>query len=303
MTDNKKTGKLNKNTRSLLVVLVVMLVCVAASGIVWVERMTPYFSAEIDASAIVLVPEDVEEPGNCVEVPHEVISMSSSASTASGQTSTSRKPFVEKYGELPVPGFEISDENTVWGTATEVEIFKVSYENGEGVVTVNSNNGDKLLAPGTENEYTFWLKNTGNVPVHYTIETEAYYSNNNYAIPVEVRMKDYYGHYLLGDQEKWDEVMRLNEISDSAALDRNSYASYTLEWQWPFETDDEYDTLLGNMAVDEDLTLTVVIRTIATAEFVKTGDDSHMALWFALAAASMMVVLVIVYKRKKADEA
>ena len=37
-------------------------------------------------------------------------------------------------GHTPKPGIEASDDLVVWETMTEVEIFKVSYENGEGVV-------------------------------------------------------------------------------------------------------------------------------------------------------------------------
>ena len=45
--------------------------------------------------------------------------------------------------------FETYDENTVWKGETDIEIFRMSYENGQGQVTVNSMDGDKLLAPGT----------------------------------------------------------------------------------------------------------------------------------------------------------
>jgi hypothetical protein len=39
---------------------------------------------------------------------------------------------------------------------------------------------------------------------------------------------------------------------------------YILQWRWPFDIDDEYDTMLGNLAVEEDISLTIVIRTTAS---------------------------------------
>ena len=56
--------------------------------------------------------------------------------------------------------FQVFDENTVWSGETDIEIFRLSYENGDGQVTVNSNTGHKLLAPGTSNTYAFTLENT-----------------------------------------------------------------------------------------------------------------------------------------------
>lgn len=301
MAEHVFSRKLNKRTRNLLLVLTVMLLGVAITGVVWVERMLPYFSAEIDASAIELVPEDDEQPGQCVKVELEELTWSNQISPSASGSAISESVYEPKDNQVLIPGFEVYDENTLWSTETDVEIFKISYINGEGVVTVNSEREDNLLAPGTQNEYKFWLKNTGNVTVSYTMAAEAYFSNNEYPIPVEVRIKDYDGNYLLGGTEAWDDVLRLNEVTDTASLGPNSYANYTLEWQWPFELDDEYDTFLGNLAVEEDLTLTIVIRTIATAEYVKTGDQTNVNLWVIvmLIALSALIVLLVVYKKRR----
>ena len=47
---------------------------------------------------------------------------------------------------LASPGFEASDENTVWSGETNVEIFSISYDNETGETTVRSLDGDKVLA-------------------------------------------------------------------------------------------------------------------------------------------------------------
>ena len=195
------------------------------------------------------------------------------------------------------PIFKVEDENTVWEGQTQVEIFRVSYENGEGKITVQSGKGDKVIAPGTSNEYAFTLKNTGKESLDYTLEMEAYFSNEEFAIPVVVRLLDYQGTYLLGNDEAYTDVLDLNQVNESGSLSAGYIAPYTLQWQWPFEGDDAYDTLLGNMAVDEDLTLTIVIRTVA--EYGGEGGmppytgDSGMMVWAIVMVASFAGLLLI----------
>lgn len=224
-----------------------------------------------------------------------------------------------------VPDLQVSDAQKVWSNETEVEIFRISYENGQNEVTV-AGNGDKLLAPGTENSYPFQIANTGTASVDYTMTMEAYFSHGENAIPIEVRVSDYEGNYFAGSENGWSPVMELNEVRDTAVLAANHYHSYTLTWQWPFEGDDTYDTYLGNLAAEEDLTLTVIIRIIAEAdenpdapggipnpgdsgvidnilEFgnsvisgggLKTGDSSNRTLWFLLAVVCLVGLTVMV---------
>lgn len=212
------------------------------------------------------------------------------------------------------PDIQVYDDIKTWETATEVDIFKIAYENGEAVVTVDGMD-DKVIAPGTGNEYTFYLKNTGDVLLDYTLEIEAYFTPDTHPIPVEARLKGYDGTYLLGADDSWSDVLELNQVKDEASISVNRYAYYTLEWRWPFESgDDAYDTLLGNMAVDEDLTLTIVIKTVATGEDMATeihtkpvgsGDNTNLLGWIGLAATAMpAVVFIIICKKRliKSDE-
>ena len=233
-------------------------------------------------------------------------------STASSQTAATAQTSTEMVEEEVIihknPGFQVSDNVKVWETNTEVDIFKIAYENGEAVVTVDGMD-DKVIAPGTGNEYIFYLKNTGDVLLDYTLEIEAYFTPEATPIPVEARLKGYDGSYLLGSDDAWGDVLELNQVKDEASIAVNRYAYYSLEWRWPFESgDDSYDTFLGNMAVDEDLTLTIAIKTVATGEdmvteytkvpIVSTGDDSKLLLWAGVAAAAVLGILIwIIYKK------
>lgn len=206
--------------------------------------------------------------------------------------------------------FRVADDNTVWNGNTQVEIFRVAYENGENQITVRSNEGDKVIAPGTENSYSFALENTADGPVEYSMTMKAYFSHEDYPIPVEVKVsRDTDKQYLLGSQTQFQDVLALNGVSDQGTLSRGNVMPYTISWQWPFEGDDAYDTLLGTLAVEEDLTLTIVIETTASyapgAEggVPQTGDTSNILLYFVLMIGSgAMLILLLLFGRRKREE-
>ena len=200
----------------------------------------------------------------------------------------------------------------------EEEIFKLSYdETGKVTVIGAKGNEDKLIAPGTSNLYQFTLQNPGDTSLDYTLTMEAYVTGTDLWLPVNVRVWDYTNKYILGSSDSMVEVLELNTVNESAELGAGRYAVYTLEWEWPFEWgDDEYDTMLGNLAVDEDIELHIVINTVAAYDeepenpnsgLIKppnTGDDSQLVLLSLLCVGSFagfcgMIFAVIKSDRKK----
>lgn len=207
------------------------------------------------------------------------------------------------------PGFQVEDDKVIWSNNTQVDIFHISYKNGEQQITVNSNDGDKLIAPGTSNSYVFKLSNTGNVALDYEVTVEAFFSPAEVTIPVTARLSRYDGEWIVGDNENFADIPTLDGAQDSATLGAGRYTYYTLDWQWPFESgDDEYDTMLGNRAVDEDLTFTIVINTRAEYSgdadheggLVPTGDNSYASIMTAIVVGSCaMIIILLVLKIKE----
>ncbi len=281
--------------------VLILLVCVAATTIVFLSRLDSFLLD--DEGAISLITQDTDETEDTQEP-------TSNTDTTEITTDPSSVTTPQPTQPPKKPGFEASDDNTVWSTNTQVEIFCVSYVNGEQVITVNSGNGDKVIAPGTENSYTFKLKNTGNVALDYTVEIDACFTPADIEIPITGRLNRYDGKWVVGGKDEYAKVSVLDTAEDNATLGAGKYTYYTLDWLWPFESgNDELDTMLGNLAVDQELTFTIVIKTTATESSnpyddsgitpPQTGDNTNLTLWIVLAVSSFAMMIFLLFYQKK----
>lgn len=243
------------------VLLAILLVCESASLAVLFSRMSGFSEETYLGDIIPLTQPDVRT--------NITVRQQSAAGAPAGELVT------VQGGEA---AFAAYDENTVWSAETEVEIFRLSYDNENGDITVKNAAGrnDALIAPGTSNEYMFTLENTGDVPLDYTMDMEARIGGTELLIPVKARVRDHTNEYLLGSPALYEDVTELDSVRDEGVLGAGRFAAYTLEWEWPFEQEiDEYDTMLGNLAVDDDLTLTIKINT--TAMYDRDSDDPKIS--------------------------
>lgn len=285
----------------------VLFVCVAATTIAVFSRLDGFLFD--DEGAIPLIPETAsgmndgadetrEEQGS--DATESLIPTTKQESANSGDTAPE--------ATLPPknPGFQASDNETVWSTDTRVEIFRVSYADGEQVITVKSGNGEKIIAPGTENSYVFKLKNTGDVAMDYKLEVDASFAPTGMEIPITARLNRYDGAWVVGGKDTYEKASVLDAAEDRATLGVGKYSYYTLDWLWPFEGDDQLDTLLGDLAEEQDLVFTVTIRTYATESddpnadggiTPQTGDQSRIALWIVLAISSLVMMILLLFRR------
>ena len=73
------------------------------------------------------------------------------------------------YQEAKTPTGEeilVYDNDQIWTTSTDIDIFKLKAEE-ENIVSINN---DKIIAPGSENEYSFYIKNNGATLLNYDVD-------------------------------------------------------------------------------------------------------------------------------------
>lgn len=290
--------KKNSSASSTWTAAAVLFVCVMLTASIVGGTMKLFTSAREPDAVISVVSPQEDAPQN--------VDSSANTSSTSGTASANNLS----------PSFFVSDDKQVWGSKTKVDIFRASYENGEGVIVAAGKKGDKVVAPGTANSYVFHLTNDGNVALNYKMKITTTLSDNlkEYNVPVKVRLYDESGAWLCGGADKWKNFTALGDVSKTAVLGADSYSSYTVEWEWPFEFgDDSFDTLLGNLSADEDLVLTVNIEV--TAEYnpnpeaiggnPNMGYEEHTELWILimlLSAGGFFIALIFGKRSKKRSE-
>lgn len=291
-------------SRALGLILTLLLLCEAASLAVLFSHISKYSQQEFTN----IIPLTESNGNTVVTITKKPVKSPVAASEGT-----------QGIVRLANPSFSAYDENTVWQAETDVEIFNVSYENNNGEITVNgqSGNADKLIAPGTSNKYAFTLANTGDVPLGYNLNMESWITGTELEIPVKVRVWDYENNYLSGSADETVPVMELNNVNQDGVLGSGRYAVYTLEWVWPYEqNNDEFDTMLGNLAVDNELALNIRINTTASYSDApqaddtgilppKTGDNFNIKLYSIIIVLALLILFlsfVIKDKRKDTEE-
>ncbi len=154
--------------------------------------------------------------------------------------------------ELPpgaLPEMQAEDKLVQWETETSVDLFKTEYTGPNGDITVKSSNGDKIIAPGTSNDYYFTLKNTGNISLQYKLILDGVFQIQNKDIPIFVRLKQG-DRWIMGGVDSWVYVEEMNSIEEQNTLPHGESVTYEFEWMWPYEMDDKTDVMLGNFFDD-----------------------------------------------------
>ncbi len=196
----------------------------------------------------------------------------------------------------------VYDDLQVWSSETQASLFRSGYND-----TVQSGNGDKIIAPGTSNFYDFSVKNNGNVTMDYSVslKVDTYLgADGDYSqLPIEWRLLSGDGAVL----SDWQNYNERTETLKSATLAVRNQERYTIEWRWLFERGegmDEADTEMGNWAEDQPIGVNATIYIYAEQtdpnEVPKTGDDFCPALYLLpMAAALCGLALLSVLKKRK----
>lgn len=198
----------------------------------------------------------------------------------------------------------LTAENVLEDGSAEFRLFSDQYQ------SVKSENGDKVVAPGTENDSLVRLKNESEQPITYIATLYAIHWDSE--VPVQAQL-------VCGDGVETDRAVLPPQVTSAQVL--GSYigevkaaeiADFTTEWTWLFEesdAQDQIDTQLGNRAADGQLdriTLGLYIVVESDGDIYPpippTGYNTAFLTALTLCAVSALLLIILVGKRRKDDE-
>ena len=161
-----------------------------------------------------------------------------------------------------------------------IELFRIEYSNEKGEVTVQGLNADNVVAPGTSVGYDIRLRNNDDVIIDFLMTPTVEFLTGD-EVPVEFKIMDDYGNYILGSDTEWADSDGMNQLAHKGSIHPGEVFTYHVRWQWLFEVSDEqddYDTYLGNQDGEVVPGVVVGLETQASANPNLTPKDiTHLA--------------------------
>lgn len=217
--------------------------------------------------------------------------------TWAGRSEAPERVLTYTQGKLTWDSAAGIDENG----AADLSLFEVLYHN------VKADNGDKVVAPGTEGDSIVRLKNSVSGTIGYT--AVLYRVRSTELLPVEAALS---GNgftdtdtYSLPEGVKDEDIIR----AVSGTVDGGKICDFDIDWNWKFynsEQQDIIDTWLGDKAADgdaDDVTVGLYIivedeNTYITPEPPRTGDRG-IGIYIALMCVSGAVLILLIIDRKR----
>ena len=196
-----------------------------------------------------------------------------------------------------------------------IELFRIEYENSSGEITVQGVNADNVVAPGTTVGYDVRLRNNDDVIIDFLMTPTVEFLSAD-EVPVEFRVMDDYGNYILGGEDAWASAGDMNAVAHKGSIHPGEVFTYHVQWRWIFEVSDEqdaYDTYLGNVDGEVLPGVTVGIETQAAASAKPVKSNAHMMhllgegfgccwccwlVWLLLLVIIVMVIWIWRLKKK-----
>ena len=159
-----------------------------------------------------------------------------------------------------------------------IELFRIEYENELGEITVQGLNADNVVAPGTTVSYDLRLRNQDDLVIDFLMTPTAEFLTGD-PVPVEFKIKDDYGNYILGSDTEWASAETMNGLAHKGSIHPGEVFTYHISWQWVFDAGDEqngYDTYLGNVTGENPPGIIVGVETQASANPKPVRSNDHM---------------------------
>ena len=196
-----------------------------------------------------------------------------------------------------------------------IDLFRIEYENELGEITVQGVNADNVVAPGTAVNYDIRLRNNDDVVIDFLMTPTVEFLTGD-PVPVEFKMIDSYGNYILGDEETWVSPDDMNQLYHKGSIHPGEVFTYHVSWRWVFEVSDDQnstDTYLGNANAEGSPGVRVGITTESVANPMPLKSNTHMMhllgegfgccwccylVWLLILCCLLLVIWVMRLKKK-----
>lgn len=173
----------------------------------------------------------------------------------------------------------------------KIDIFDIVYKNESGEITVSGADDQKVIAPGTDVEYTIRIRNVDTVAIDFEL-LSGIEVLSDHKLPILVRMLDPNDEYIVGDEKTWVGIDELASASHRWTLASGDAVEYTFQWKWPYDSgDDLYDTFIGN--IDADVGVKVSLTVNASANTDIDANGGFIASGFARTLVSLIFAILL----------
>lgn len=187
----------------------------------------------------------------------------------------------------------------------ELSMFEAKYDN------VKADNGDNVVAPGTDGYDIVRLKNSVSGTITYTAVLYNVKSDESLAVSASLSGSGFTdtASYPLPEGVDSSDVVR----AVKGTLGGGQVQDFDIDWLWKYTegaSQDKADTAFGNNAAAgdaEDVTVGIYIVVEDNNSYVKptapkTGDDAFTNLYYTLFAICGFTLIILFLTRKRKDE-
>lgn len=184
--------------------------------------------------------------------------------------------------------------------SAELDLFLPAYQGTQ------SADGESIFAPGTENTCFVRLENTVAGPITYTAVLYEIKSDPDLPITASMAGETFTesGSYVLPEGVQAHQVIQ----AVTGSVPAKQHQDLDVNWVWDFYVDDAQDVLdtyLGDKDHSDEVTIGLYITVHDDAGYVKpdlppqTGDNSPVAMYLTLAGVSLVVLILLVWDRRR----
>lgn len=179
---------------------------------------------------------------------------------------------------------------------SELDIFSIYYKNDDGEITVCGLDGNKVIAPGTDVEYTLRIRNADTCALDYVLMSGIELTSEH-ELPILVRVLDPEDAYIIGSAKEWVPISSLHELEMQGTLSAGQAVEYTFQWMWRYEGgDDEYDTMLGNLEDGAGIEMSLTLSALENTDVALNGGflATDVGRIIALIIVALLLLIAIV---------